>query len=228
MNRLSSNARQHDENIQSLFRMPGQYEEFCQAAVNAGLARDTQEYWKACLDQEGDQLPSGSHFLERLIALVIRAYPPSKDDDRSDQVRLRGALNAILGRSRYDASNTVDDDEVLRELAWQASDHNFDERKLREITRTLISGRNFGGGTEESAVRRIVNKFKTDQETVRRALSSEDLFRDDLHAMVLRDILQLLASVGVKSAFARAIPSPALVNVESTPSSYSDFDEEVP
>jgi len=73
-----------------------------------------------------------------------------------------------------------------------------------------------------------VSKFKTDTAGVSRALADDDPFRDFLQGMVLRDIRDLLASVGVRTFLAAPTPLPPAVNVEVGPPSYSDFDEDIP
>lgn len=223
----SSSRNERPNLLYPLYDLPEQYRENCDAAAESGLARSAQEYWTACVVETYDGAPTGSRFLEFLLSAVILAYPPEKDDLRSNSTRLREAMNGIFGRHKRDDKNDYDDSEYLRELVEHAREDGFEDRSLRKITRKLIAGRTHGAD-EESVVRRIVKKFRNEPETVNCALRDEDYFRDMLLHRVFEDAASLLASVGVRTAKVAANSSPDAVNVEVRPSFSSDLDDNVP
>jgi hypothetical protein len=223
----STHEEKPPEALHRLFVLPEQYRENCEAAADSGLARSAQEYWTACVVETYDDAPSGSRFLEILISSIILAYPPQKNDLRSNSARVREAMNAIFGRYKRDDKNDYDDSEYLRELVEHERGDGFEERNLRKITRKLISSQR-QDADEESIVRRIVRKYRTEPDTVNRALRDDDRFRDGQLYRVFADVASLLASVGVRTAKAVALPSPVSVNVELPPSFSSDLDEYVP
>ena len=193
-----SQLRPETQAKQVLYQMPEVAREVGEGAVNAGLAKSPEQFW-GTLCEPSRRPGQVERVLERLVRALIAGYPARKREIRNDEARVREAVNAIVGTSRRDSANDKDDREILAELALHANDPEFQESDLRSIARTILRRRGSERALEESAVRRVVGKFKSARDRADDAARNVDDMAEILENIALKEVLSLLASVGVQS-----------------------------
>lgn len=194
----ASNSQQPHEDQSLLWWIPDECYESCEAAARSGLAPSPQEYWEWSL--RGESSYGVAIMLEKLIAGIIRAHPASKDEKRNPEARLRDALSAI-GGTPLRGSNARDDDDLLREMIETVEWDNLPDKKLRAIARTLLADRPRVDSEEESAVRRLVGKYKAYRENKLRVASDVDPLDSRAQHQALLYVQKALAAIGIPSKF---------------------------
>lgn len=186
----------HDDEL-LLLQLPDECRDHFQAAADSGLARSAEEYWQSTLAGKSDH--GISIMLEKLVAGLIAAHPASKDEKRTPELRLRDAVSAITGLPLR-ASNARDDDSLLREMTEVVEWDELPDNRLRAIARSLLSNQP-PVGSEESAVRRLVSKYKAQRR--KKSLLASGV--DDLDAIAqhraLLYVQKALAAIGIPSRF---------------------------
>ena len=189
---VADSQRRHEDDL-TLFQLPDECRDYFEHAANSGLGRSAREYWESALAGESDF--GGPIMLERVVGALISAHPPSNEETRTAEVRLRDAISAIVG-SPLPLTNARNDDHLLREMIDIIEWDELPDDRLRSVARTVLS-QHPPTATEESAVRRLVGKYKA----LRRGRSQLSSGVDDLDAFAqyraLHYVQKALAAIGI-------------------------------
>ncbi|MDX2277640.1 MAG: hypothetical protein NW206_19490 [Hyphomonadaceae bacterium] len=213
---MAKDSDESPDDIQDYEILP----EHLAALAGGGLGAVDDSHGEATLgEDEFDPLTAalneptvGYTLLEKLCLAIIRAYPPAKEDTRTNDLRLRAAMYALTG-SYYRHDKRDKDDRLL--LYWMAAQWLRQERCVANVqAESVIFGdagadRPFGSttslaaaalawlgepitSTADSAVRRLRSAFEEDEEalvqTVRVASATPHVIEHKILTRVLADL----------------------------------------
>lgn len=198
-----STRAQHDAEVQ--YQMPSQFAEMCEAAVAAGLTASPQEYWE--LAMKGDIYPDeGMTVLEKIVTGIVRRNDPAKADTRNPEQRVRDIMRALIGTGYHDYENDRDDRDILWKMTSIYAEEGKVDSDIRGVARRALAELRGEKAVDESAVRRLTDKFREKKTVLLGARTASDPRRESLEYELVAEIVGLLRSAGISVDLSPATP----------------------